>query len=192
MKNFIKIFVIFLSFFASFSPLVFAQTDNIVPNMDVEIKSRGETNDQLKQFAENENYGNTFIQPAANSADGVRTVFENIAYGIKNFTIFIAIIFLIIGVIKLLFSDASDEDVKKWKNNIFWTAIGIFFLQISYSIWRTGVDVGAAGGNPINAALSWKFWNNIIGPIIALLQYLAGFAFLAMMVYAFYVIVTGA
>lgn len=104
--------------------------------------------------------------------------------------IFIAVIFLIIGVIKLLFSDASDEDVKKWKNNVFWTAAGIFFMQISYSIWQTGTQMGDKG-NPINAALSWTFWHNIIEPILQLLQYLASFAFLAMMIYAFYVMVTG-
>lgn len=46
-------------------------------------------------------------------------------------------------------------------------------------------------GNPINAALSWTFWHNIIDPILQLLQYLASFAFLAMMFYAFYVMVTG-
>lgn len=83
--------------------------------------------------------------------------------------------------------------MKKWKYNIFWTAFGIFFLQISYSIWKTGLLSGRTvdGTNPINAALGWEFWNNIISPIVQLLQYLASFAFIVMMIYAFYVIVTG-
>lgn len=192
MKNLIKILFIFVTFFASFLP-VNAQNNIPVPDLNARADTATrETNDNLEKFAENSSYGGYFIQPATNTADGVNAVFINLAYGIKTFAIFIAIIFLIIGVIKLLFSDASDDDVKKWKNNIFWVAIGVFFLQISYSIWMNGVQLSANGTNPINAMAGWAFWSNIIEPIIGLLQYLAAFGFLAMAIYGFYVVVTGA
>lgn len=192
MKNLIKILFIFVTFFASFLP-VYAQNDIPVPNLDARADTgTRKTNEHLGEFANNGSYAGYFIQPATNTNDGVNAVFINIAYGIKTFAIFIAIIFLIIGVIKLLFSDASDDDVKKWKNNIFWVAIGVFFLQISYSIWMNGMQLSANGTNPINAMAGWAFWSNIIEPIIGLLQYLAAFAFLAMAIYGFYVVVTGA
>lgn len=205
MKNLIKILLVFVIFFASFLPVnaqpTNKQTANTterkndipVPNLDARADtSDRKTNKDLKKFANDNSYAGYFIQPTENTKDGVNAVFVNIAYGIKTFAIFIAIIFLIIGVIRLLFSDASDEDVKKWKNNIFWVAIGVFFLQISYSIWITGVQLSKNGINPINAMAGWAFWSNIIDPIIGLLQYLAAFAFLAMAIYGFYVVVTGA
>jgi hypothetical protein len=39
--------------------------------------------------------------------------------------------------------------------------------------------------------LSWDFWNNIFKPIISLLQVLASFAFIVMMIYGFYRMVFG-
>lgn len=55
----------------------------------------------------------------------------------KNFFIAIAVVFLFVGAMKLLFAAGDEEKVKKWKNNIIWVSIGIFFMQISYSIWYT-------------------------------------------------------
>lgn len=112
-----------------------------------------------------------------------------IAYWIKNFFIIVAVIFLIVGVIRLLISDNTDEDVKKWKQNIIWTSLGIFFLQIAYTFWATLFIQTGVG--QISTALSWDFWNKIIAPIVSLMQYLASFAFIAMMIYAFYIMVTG-
>lgn len=187
MKTILKILLSLIFLSASLFPIAFAQ-ENVEMNSLIETK--WDTNTHLSEFA-NKN-GEYFIQPWSwNSGDSVRNVFVNIAYGVKNFAILIAVIFLIIWVIKLFFSEASDADVKKWKYNLFYSAAGIFFMQISYSIWRTGVDISNKGGNPINAAMSWEFWHNIIEPILQLLQYLASFAFLAMMIYAFYIIVTG-
>lgn len=117
------------------------------------------------------------------------TFFE-IARTIKNAFLLIAVVFLIYGVIKLLFSDASDEDVSKWKRNIIWTTAGIIFLQIASNIWKTGLQY-EKGGNIISARFGWELWRNIFEPFVQLFQYFASFAFLAMMIYAFYIIVTG-
>lgn len=100
-----------------------------------------------------------------------------------------AVIFLIIGVIRLLFSEGSDEDTKQWRDNILWVTIGIFVLQIAFSVWNTLLITD--DNQQIDALLSWDFWNRIIAPIVALLQFLASFIFIAMMIYAFYLMVTG-
>jgi len=115
--------------------------------------------------------------------------FVQIAFQIKNFFIIIAVIFLMIGVIRLLFSNAGEEDLAKWRNNIIWVSVGIFLMQIAFSIWKTLLitdDHSSVGG-----VLSWEFWNQVIAPIVALMQFLAGFLFLGMMIYAFYMMVTG-
>jgi Type IV secretion system pilin len=119
----------------------------------------------------------------------VNDLFMAIAFNIKNLFIAIAVIFLIIGVIKLLFSSGGDEDVKKWKSNIIWVSIGVVVMQMAFSIWHTLVIRDPS--TPIWSALWWEMWTSIIRPLIGIIYMLASFGFIAMMFYAFYTIVTG-
>lgn len=129
-----------------------------------------------------------FFAPSSGWSDGVINAFTTIAFQIKNFFIAIAVIFLIIGVIKLLFSSSDEESVKKWKSNIIWTSIGIFVMQVSFSVWNTLIL--KTDSDQIGSRLGWEFWVNIFSPIVNLLQMLAGFGFLFMAVWAFFVMVT--
>jgi hypothetical protein len=129
-----------------------------------------------------------FYIPVA-SSDSVPNVFIAIAWGIKNFFIAIAVIFLIVWVLKLLFSWGDEEAVKKWKNNIIWVSVGIFVMQIAYSMWRTFYIQDSI--LKIDGRLAWLSWINIFEPIVNVLLLLASFAFMAMAVYAFYTIITG-
>ena len=120
--------------------------------------------------------------------DGIIGAFTTIAFQIKNFFIAIAVIFLIIGVIKLLFSSSDEENVKKWKANIIWTSVGIFVMQIAFSVWKTLIlksDTDSFG-----SGLGWDFWINIFSPVVNLLQMLAAFAFILMAIFAFFIMVT--
>ena len=112
-----------------------------------------------------------------------------IAFQIKNAFIALAVIFLIIGILKLLFSPASDEDTKKWRQNIIWVSVGIFVMQIAFSVWNTIIIRDSY--ETIGSVLGYNFWLNVFSPIVRLLQMLASFAFMIMMIYAFYIIVTG-
>ncbi len=49
--------------------------------------------------------------------------------------IILAVIFLVIAIIKLLFSPNDEENVKKWRNSIIWVSVGIFVMQIAFSAW---------------------------------------------------------
>lgn len=126
------------------------------------------------------------------NSDSVYIAFFNIAQAIKNVFLILAVIFLIYGVIKLFYSEASDDDISKWKKNIVWTTGGIIFMQIAFNIWKTGLQFSEQAKSPLTAEFGWKLWQNLVEPFILLFQYFAGFAFLAMMIYAFYVIITGA
>ncbi len=61
---------------------------------------------------------------------------QYIAFQIKNVIIFIAVIFLIIGVLTLLFSDLDATAAKKWRNNIIWVSVGIIIMQLAFSAWK--------------------------------------------------------
>jgi Type IV secretion system pilin len=112
-----------------------------------------------------------------------------IAFNIKNFFIAVAVIFLIIGVMKLLFSSGSDEDIKKWKSNIIWVSIGVMVMQMAFSIWNTLMIRDSS--KTIGSMFGWEFWLNIVQPLVSILLMLASFGFFAMMLYAFYTIITG-
>ena len=103
----------------------------------------------------------------------------------------IAILFLVIGVLSLLFSDANEAAWDKWKRNVIWISAGIIVMQIAYPFFGLFVDK-SADLDAIGGALSWEFWNKIISPLIGLLLALASFAFLLMMFYAFYIMIIGA
>lgn len=64
---------------------------------------------------------------------------------------------------------------------------------MAFGMWETAMSLGGTeyGNNPLNAAGGWAFWNNIFAPIVGLLQFGASFAFFAVLIYAFYIIVTG-
>ena len=113
------------------------------------------------------------------------TAFIAIAFNIKNLFIVLAVIFLIYGVIRLLLASGSEDDLKRWRVQITWVTIGIFFMQISFSIWSALMGANQGIGSP----LAVKFWIQIFSPLVSLLQILASFAFLAMMIFAFYRVV---
>ena len=119
----------------------------------------------------------------------VPNVFIWIAWAIKNFFIAVAALFLIIGILKLLFSGGDEEAQKKWKNNIIWVTVGIFVMQIGYSLWTTLYlrDTNSF----ISGQLGWRFWTGIFEPIVNIMLLLASFAFMAMAVYSFYTIIIG-
>ncbi len=63
-------------------------------------------------------------------------------------------------------------------------------MQIAYSIWRTlYFDENFAR---IDGRLGWMTWINVFEPIVNILLLLASFGFIAMAIYAFYTIITGA
>lgn len=169
------------------SPLFVFGAEDIHVRNTTSIVVNGAQGDQLATFAGNSWITNFFISPSL-SGDAIENTFIAIAWGIKNFFIAIAVIFLIIGVMKLLFSSGDEEAAKKWRRNIIWVSVGIFVMQIGYSVWRTLYlkDVMTR----VDGKLGWLFWINIFEPIVNVMLVLASFAFLAMAIYAFYVMVS--
>lgn len=130
-----------------------------------------------------------FFTSGISGSDGLIEWFTAVAFQIKNIMLALAVIFLVIAIIKLLFSPNDEESVKKWRGSIIWTSVGIIVMQMAFSIWKTLI---LTGDSTIDSRLGWAIWLQIFSPIVGILQLLASFAFLLMMVYAFYIIVWGA
>jgi len=108
----------------------------------------------------------------------------NIAKDLKNIFFMLASIFLIILVLKLVFTDNTDEEVWKFKKWIIWISIWIIVTQIAYSFVKILYD------NDINSWLANNFIDDIIYPLIKLLQTWASFFFLGIAIFAFFRIIT--
>ncbi len=122
--------------------------------------------------------------------DTIPNTFVNIAWGIKNFFIIVAVIFLFIGIIKLLFRSGEEDDLKKWRNNIIYVSVGIFVMQIGFSVWKTLYLDTSYTWLFVDGRVGWLLWANILEPIVGVLLVMASLWFLAMAVYAFYTLVT--
>lgn len=92
--------------------------------------------------------------------------------------------YLVVGVLKVLFSGGSEEAVKKWKGSILWTSIGIVVMQSSYVFVSTLYDKNITGNT------ATLFLDRIVNPFVALLGTLASFVFLAIAFIAFFRLVT--
>lgn len=196
---FMKIFTkILLAIFFILPTAVFAQNNNEINissemnqaldniNIDGTKHRTSIVGEFLKPF---QNY--FFTSDSTNWKTTVTDIFVSIAFAIKNVVLLIATIFLIISVINVFLANWDDASVKKWKNNIVYTTIWIFFMQIAFMIWDALLVENPTGVSTIGADLGWNFWNKIISPIVGFIQWWASFAFMAMMFYAFYIIVTG-
>ncbi len=70
-------------------------------------------------------FGNTFTYfRGSNTGErGAFALLINIARDLKNIFIFVAIVYLVLSVMRMLLSAGSDEDIKKWRTTILWTTI---------------------------------------------------------------------
>lgn len=115
---------------------------------------------------------------------GAKYLMITIARDLKNVVTLLAVIYLFIMVIKIIFSDGSEEDLKKWRLGIVYASIGIIMMQISYVVISTLFD------RQVTGVTAFDFLEKVIYPFVRMLELLASFAFLAMAFYAFYLIIT--
>ncbi len=141
------------------------------------------TSEELKRFISG-THGFFYIpSDALSGSQGVQTLFIIIAYNLKNIIIAIASIFLLIGILKLFFSDMDEEKTRKWKNNILWVSVGVVVMQLGYSVWYA---LYLHNTDMINQGTASNLRKAIFDPIIQILQIAASFGFIAMMLFAFY------
>ena len=107
-----------------------------------------------------------------------------IARDLKNVMMLLAVVYLFIMVLKIIFSQGSEEDVKKWRGGIIYASLGIVVMQIAYVLVSTLYD------RQVSGETAFDFLDKVVYPFVRMLELLASFAFLAMAFYAFYLIIT--
>lgn len=108
----------------------------------------------------------------------------NVAKDLKNVFFYIAWLYFLILVLKLVFTDNTEEEVWKFKKWIMWISVWLIITQIAYSFVSILYD------NNISQWLANSFINNLVYPLINLIETTAAFFFLAIAIYAFFRMVT--
>jgi len=151
-------------------------------NLDAgNIKEGTERNDPLKKLQDG---WDGFI---VSDQIGERWIFELLvtaAKDLKNIFFLLATIFFLYLVVRLLFSENTEDDTSKFKSGILWTTVGIVIMQLAYSFVFTIYDGG------LGSQLGTSLVEIVIEPLIQLLETLASFFFIIMWIIAFYRLVT--
>lgn len=139
-------------------------------------------NGYLDQFAAP--FGGYFFTASNTGERGAFNSVIMVARDVKNLFIAIAVIYLIISVLRLLFSKGGEDDVKKWKSAILGTTIGIVVMQSAFVFVSTLYDKNITGRT------ADVFLDRLVYPFVALMEVLASFAFLAIAFLAFFKLIS--
>ncbi|MCD5380805.1 pilin [Candidatus Gracilibacteria bacterium] len=151
--------------------------------LDTGTKVEGkERNDKLKNF--NDADDNFTGVDATQGDKGFFYFLVRIAKSLKNIFFAIATVYFLIIVLRLLFTENSEEEFGKFKKGILWITVGIIIMQIAYSLVITTQNQSISGG------LANDLLKNIVIPLITLLETAASFFFIAIAIFAFYRMVT--
>lgn len=108
----------------------------------------------------------------------------DIAYSLKNLFFWFATIFYIIVAIQLLVAENTEEQVAKFKKALVWMTIWLMIMQMAYAFTFT------LYAKSIWESLAFDLIDNIINPLIWLMEVLASIFFIAIAIFAFYRMVT--
>lgn len=129
-------------------------------------------------------FGSYFFGGDLTGERGAKYLMITIARDVKNLVTLLAVVYLFIMVINIIFSNGSDEDVKKWRSGIISATLGIIVMQIAYVVVATLYDRRVIGYT------AFDLLDKVVYPFVRMLELLASFVFLAMAFYAFYLIIT--
>lgn len=178
-----KIILLLLLALVNFSLISFAEgngNNNVdINNVDSWDKSR---NTLLNDFWKNKD--EFFGLGNRQWWQGIYYTLIGIAYNLKNVFFWFATIFYLIVSIKLLVSENSEDQVAKFKNAIVWVTIWLMVMQIAYAFSLT------LYAKQVWESLAFDLINNIVNPLIGLLEVLASIFFIAIAIFAFYRMVT--
>lgn len=183
MKTLIKILFITLLMFSNFNWLSYVTASS---NTDINLKTWAPT----KGIERTSNYlnwiknSNTDFTVSNWGQKWIYNTMIKIARDLKNIFFIIAWLYFLIIVLKLLFSEKTEEEVGNFKNWIIWISVWIMIMQISYYFMNILFDKN------IDSRLASNFIQIIVQPMLRLLETGASFLFLAVMIFAFFKLVT--
>jgi hypothetical protein len=108
----------------------------------------------------------------------------NIAYSLKNLLFWLATLFYLIIAIQLIVAENTEEQATKFKKAIIWITIWLMVMQMAYAFTLT------LYAKSVWESLAIDLVNNIIQPLVWLMEVLASMFFIAIAIFAFYRMVT--
>lgn len=182
MKTLIKIFLLLIVPFSLFTNTVNIYADIADYNItDLNQYNEWNTNrnKDLKEFWEWDAWLGYFAEDTS-----AFNLMVKIAKDVKNIFFFLATIFLMVIVFRVLFMDNTEEEMEKFKKWVIWITIWIIVMQSAYAYTVTLYD------QQISRELWFRFVENIVYPLIWLLEVLASIFFLWVAIMAFYKMIT--
>jgi hypothetical protein len=137
-------------------------------------------NDKLQGF----NTNDQFIGVTTGWERGLYNTLIRFAGDLKNLFYAIATIYFLVICLKLIFASNTEEELWKFKKWILWITAGLIVMQLAFAFTKILFD------NGVSAQLGASLIENLIYPMIALIQTLAAVFFMAMAIFAFYRLVT--
>ena len=147
--------------------------------------STASANDKLQNFnSENAGGEKKFIDVSTGWSTGLYNTLIRFARDLINLFYAIATIYFLVIALKLIFASNTEEEVSKFKKGILWITVGLIIMQLAFAFTQILFDKG------VSARLWASLLENLVFPMIALIQTLAAIFFIAMAIYAFYRLVT--
>lgn len=131
-----------------------------------------------------DDFQNWWINISQWGDQAIANTLVRIAKDLKNVLFFIASIYFLILILKLLVSEKTEEEVSNFKKWGLWITIGLIVTQIAYLFVNTFFD------RWVSENLAEEVADKLIQPFISFLETGASFFFIAIAIYAFYKLVT--
>lgn len=132
----------------------------------------------------NEFYDENFIGVSEGWERWLYNALVRIARDLKNIFYVLATIYFLIICLKLIFSSNTEEELGNFKKWIVWITIWLIVMQIAFVFTQILFDQW------VSASLWAILIQNLVLPMIALIQTLASIFFIAVAIFAFYRLVT--
>ena len=117
-------------------------------------------------------------------AEGIQGFILKIARDFKNLVFALSTAVFLVLVYRLLFASNTEEEATKFRKWIIWTILWIVVMQLAFSTVNILFD------RPVDETLGQSLLDGLFIPFVNLLLFGASFAFLAVWIAAFYMIIT--
>jgi hypothetical protein len=103
---------------------------------------------------------------------------------VKSIMYIVAGVYFLLITIRLLVSWSSEEAAENWKKWVIWISLWIVVMQLAYYY------VYILYSKDVNSGLMSDFYDYVIKNIIKFLETATSFVFVAIMIFAFYMMIT--
>jgi hypothetical protein len=146
--------------------------------------NENDTNWQDRTIAPLNKMNDKFFQTNQKWSSWIYNFLVTIAKEIKNVILIIASIYFLIMVLRLIYTQKTEEEFQNTKKTIIWISVWLIIMQSAYSV----------AVNLYQPKVDGTLWQNVlinvINPLAQFLLFLTWFLFVWMMVYSAYRLIT--